>query len=111
MPNLVPLLLVSAVIGAVPDSADYFKITVVDQETGRGVPLDELRTVNNIRLYTDPAGVVAFYEPGLMEKRLFFHVSSHGYEFAKDEFGFRGARLQVKPGGSATLKISDHGQS
>jgi hypothetical protein len=83
----------------------YFEIHVIDQATGRGVPLVQLKTVNNISYYTDSAGRVAFHEPGLMNQRVFFHVSSHGYEFAKDGFGYRGTRLQVTPGGKATLKI------
>ncbi len=98
-------LLASAVVTAVPGSGDYFKIRVVDRQTGRGVPLVELRTVNNVRLYTDSAGVVAFHEPGLMNTRVFFRVASHGYEFAKDGFGYPGVQLQVTPGGSAELKI------
>jgi len=100
-----PLMLVSLFVAAVPEPSDYFKITVVDDQTGRGVPLVELRTVNNIRYYTDSAGVVAFHEPGLMGSRMYFGVSSHGYEFAKDGFGYAGTRLQVTPGGSAVLKI------
>ena len=84
---------------------DYFTIQVVDGVTGRGVPLVELKTVNNIRLYTDSAGIAAFYEPGLMDQTVFFHVSSHGYEFPKDGFGYRGKRLTIRPGGKATLKI------
>jgi hypothetical protein len=32
-------------------------------------------------------------------------VKSHGYEFRKDGFGIRGIALDVKPGGSAQLKI------
>ena len=86
-------------------AADYFCIQVVDDETGRGVPLVELTTVNNIRYYTDSAGIVAFHEPGLMDQSVFFHVKSHGYEFPKDGFGYRGQRLKVTPGGEATLKI------
>jgi hypothetical protein len=83
----------------------YFKIQVVDEQTGRGVPLVELRTVNNIRYYTDSGGIVAFYEPGLMNQKVFFCVESHGYEFPKDGFGFRGRSLDVTSGGSAVLKI------
>ena len=82
-----------------------FEIVVVDSQTGRGVPLVELRTVNNIRYYTDSAGVVAFFEPGLMNSNVFFHVASHGYEFPKDGFGFRGKALRVTPGGSVRLEI------
>ncbi|MEE3365750.1 MAG: hypothetical protein VX304_08890, partial [Planctomycetota bacterium] len=83
----------------------YFEIQVVDAATGRGVPLVELRTVNGISHQTDSAGRIAFHEPGLMNQRVFFHVSSHGYEFPNDGFGYRGTRLQVVPGGKATLKI------
>jgi hypothetical protein len=36
---------------------------------------------------------------------VFFFVESHGYEFPKDGFGFRGTRLKTMPGGSAVLKI------
>ena len=86
-------------------AADAFAIQIVDDETGRGVPLVELRTVHNMRYYTDSAGLVAFDEPGLMNQRVYFHVSSHGYEFPKDKFGYRGAALSVTPGGQATLKI------
>jgi len=87
------------------DETPYFEIQALDEATGRGVPLVELRTVNNISYHTDSAGRVAFLEPGLMNQRVFFHVSSHGYEFARDAFGYRGTRLQVTPGGKATLKI------
>jgi len=83
----------------------YFKIQVVDDQTGRGVPLVELTTVNDLRYYTDSAGVVAFYEPGLMSQVVYFKVASHGYEFPADGFGFRGARLKAEPGGKATVKI------
>jgi hypothetical protein len=82
-----------------------FAITIVDEETGRGVPLVELQTVNNIRYYTDSNGVVAFDEPGLMTQTVFFHIKSHGYEFPKDGFGYRGKALAIAPGGKAELKI------
>jgi hypothetical protein len=83
----------------------YFKIQVVDRQTERGVPLVQLRTVNNIRYYTDSNGIVAFCEPGLMDREVFFFVESHGYEFPKDGFGFRGTRLKIEPGSSAVIKI------
>ena len=83
----------------------YFKIQVVDRQTGRGVPLVELRTTNNARYYTDSNGIVAYYEPGLMDREVFFFVESHGYEFPKDGFGMNGTRLKTSPGGSAVIKI------
>jgi hypothetical protein len=87
------------------NSPSQFQITVVDEQTGRGVPLVELRTVNRVRLYTDSNGVVAFDEPGLMNQRVFFFVQSHGYEFPKDYFGYRGVALDIRAGGSARLTI------
>jgi len=99
-----PTFLVAAVLAAEPEKP--FAINVVDAQTGRGVPLVELRTVNGIRLVTDSNGVVAFREPGLMNEAVFFTVSAHGYEHPKDGFGFRGKKLDVAPGGSATLKVN-----
>jgi len=69
------------------------------------VPLVELRTVNEIRYYTDSNGVVAFCEPDLMNQTVFFHIRSHGYEFPKDGFGYCGKALKATEGGSAQLKI------
>ncbi len=83
----------------------YFGIHVVDEETGRGVPLIELRTVNDIRSVTDNAGWIAFLEPGLMEREVFFYVSGPGYEKNKDGFGYVGVRLTTKAGETTTVKI------
>ena len=82
-----------------------FRIEVVDDETGRGVPLVELRTVNQIRYVTDSNGIVAFDEPGLLGLKVYFSIKSHGYEFPKDGFGYRGKALETKPGGEVKLKI------
>jgi hypothetical protein len=86
-------------------SSRPFKIEVVDNETGRGVPLVELRTVNQIRFITDSNGIVAFDEPGLLGLKVFFHIRSHGYEFPKDGFGNRGRAIETEAGGSARIKI------
>jgi hypothetical protein len=86
-------------------SNKYFKIQVVDRQTGRGVPLVELRSTNNTRYFTDSNGIVAYFEPGLMDAEVFFFVESHGYEFPKDGFGISGTRLKTSPGGSAIIKI------
>ncbi len=87
------------------DQKQYFAIQVVDEETRRGVPLVQLRTTNDIAYYTDSNGLVAFYEPGLMDQTVFFHVKSDGYEFVRDGFGIRGKALAIKPGEKATLRI------
>ncbi len=83
----------------------YFAIEVVDDQTGRGVPMVELQTTSSVRYYTDSNGLAAFDEPGLMGKRVWFAVSAHGYEFAADGFGMRGVALEAKPGGSVKLRI------
>ena len=65
-----------------------FRIQVVEEGTGRGVPLVELKTVNQIRYVTDSNGIVAFDEPGLFNRKVFFSIRSHGYEVEKDGFGY-----------------------
>ncbi|HOD81598.1 MAG: hypothetical protein BWX88_02971 [Planctomycetes bacterium ADurb.Bin126] len=113
--RVVALSLVTALIAAASPAAEApapattpiqpFKIQVVDDQTARGVPLVELKTTNQDRWYTDSAGYVAFNEPGLMNRKVFFTVTSHGYQFPKDGFGMAGRALDVKPGGAAVLRI------
>jgi hypothetical protein len=97
--------LLAAIAAAPAPASAPFAVTVVDEATGRGVPLVELRTVNEIRYVTDSQGVAAVDEPGLMGLDVFFHVKSHGYEYPRDRFGYRGKALKVTQGGSATLKV------
>ena len=87
-------------------TAEPFAIQVVDEQTGRGVPLVELETVNNVVFLTDSAGWVALAEPGLMDREVFFHLRSPGYAFAKDGFDYTGAKLETKSGGTATVKAT-----
>ena len=87
------------------EPAQYFEIQVIDGQSGRGVPLVELETVNHLRLLSDSAGRIAFYEPGLMNQRVFFQVHSDGYAFPKDGFGYAGMRLETKPSGSGIVRL------
>jgi hypothetical protein len=105
--NALPLLLLLALADdAGPGLARKpFAIRVVDQASGRGVPLVELKTTDAARFYTDNAGLVAFDEPGLMGAEVYFAVQSHGYEVPADGFGNRGVRLRPQPGGEATIPI------
>lgn len=82
-----------------------FAIQVIDDESGRGVPLVELRTVNDVSYWTDSAGYVAINEPGWVGQSVFFFVSSHGYEYPADGFGYRGLRLNVQPNQQAVIKL------
>jgi hypothetical protein len=85
--------------------SSYFAIEVIDEQTGRGVPMVELQTTNGAGYYTDSNGLIAFYEPGLMNKKVFFGVAAHGYEFPPDGFGIRGVVLETKSGRSERIKI------
>ena len=98
------IFLATLLMGAAPAEAP-FAITVIDAETGRGVPLVELRTVHGVRFFTDSNGVAAFHEPGLMGLDVFFFVRSHGYDFPTDGFGQQGKALHVTPGGTAKLTV------
>ncbi len=82
-----------------------FKIQVVDEQTGRGVPLVELKTTDATVYYTDSNGIVAYDEPGLMNQDVYFSLKSHGYEFPKDMFGNRGKAFKTVPGGNAKISI------
>jgi hypothetical protein len=83
----------------------YFAIEVVDAATGRGVPLVELETVDHQKFVTDSSGLIAVDEPDLLGQSVFFHVRSHGYEFAKDGFGIAGKALNVRSGGRERLEL------
>ena len=88
-----------------PSAQTYFGIHLVDDQTGRGVPMVELKTTSGACYYTDSAGWVAFYEPGLMNRTVWFGISSHGYDFPKDGFGNRGLKLEARPGTTIEVKI------
>ena len=83
----------------------YFGIQMVDDETGRGVPLVELRTVNQIFAISDSGGWVAFCEPELMDRDVYFSIAAPGYEHAADGFGNRGEMLRATTGSSAVIRL------
>jgi len=87
------------------NSNEYFTFRIIDLETGRGVPLVELKTNNKITYYTDNNGIIAFYEPDLMNQEVYFHIKSHGYEYKADFLGYRGLAVKTIPGDSALIKI------
>lgn len=103
---LSPASLALALLFATPAATEYFTIRVVDAETGRGVPLVELETVHHNLYVTDSNGVIAFHEPGLMDREVWFFIRSHGYQYPADGFGYRGTRLTPAAGGNVTLQIN-----
>jgi len=105
-----PQVLIAALLALAPLSAHaqpsrYFRVQVVDEATNRGVPLVELKTTSNSRFITDSNGLAAIDAPELMGQKVYFSVSSHGYEHGADMFGSRGEALDVKAGGSAQIKL------
>lgn len=94
-------------LAAVPGASwavEPCRIEITEQGSGWPVPLVELRTTHHTRFVTDNAGVIALDAPELMGRETWFDVLGHGYEAAKDGFGFRGVRLTPHPG--KTLKVS-----
>ncbi|GEP44676.1 hypothetical protein BGE01nite_39670 [Brevifollis gellanilyticus] len=99
------LSVLALMLPAFASAADPFAIHVIDESTGRGVPLVTLTTTNHIAHITDSAGWIAFNEPGLMEREVFFHVVSPGYAAGKDGFGYAGVRLTPKAGATVEVKV------
>jgi hypothetical protein len=90
---------------ALTTAAKPFGIHVIDDATARGVPLVELKTTSQLRLYTDSAGWIAIDDPALLNHRVYFAVSSHGYEFPADGFGSHGIALDLTDGGEKEIRI------
>lgn len=86
-------------------SSNYFGIHVIDAASSRGLPLVRTRTVNAITQYTDSGGWIAFNEPGLMDREVWFEFDSDGYERPTDGFGMRGATLKTTPGTTTTVTL------
>lgn len=82
------------------------RIQIIDAENGWAVPLVELRTTNNVRFYSDNAGVIAFDLRELMGVPTWFSVEGHGYAVTPDGFGFRGVRLIPESGKTLTVKVN-----
>jgi hypothetical protein len=87
------------------EQALHFIVRVTDEATGRGVPLVELKLPNEVKYWTDSAGIAALREPSFTSREVFVQVSSHGYEFPKETFLGRGVNLTLKPGGRAEIQV------
>jgi hypothetical protein len=90
---------------AVSPKSDYFVIHVVDEHTGRGVPLVELELTNAVKYWTDSAGVAAINEPALQGHEVFLAIRSHGYEFPQETLMGRGTFVKIEPGTKKELRI------
>ena len=85
--------------------AEPYGIQVVDRQTGRGVPLVVFESVDRVRMVTDSDGWVAIDNPQWMGRDIFFTISSDGYQFPADGFGFRGRKFAIAPGGRQKIEI------
>jgi hypothetical protein len=103
--RFLPLSIALALASSVLAEEKPFAIQIVDEATGRGVPLVELETMDNQLWMTDSAGRVAFREPGQMNIPVWFSMRSHGYHFPTDGFGMTGQRFTTQPGEHAVLKV------
>jgi hypothetical protein len=101
-----PVLAALLLAPAAPPNAPWAEVRVTDAATGRGVPLVELTTVNGTKFVTDNAGRVAFQEPGLMGRELWFDVQGHGYGAKKDGFGFAGVKVTPEAGKVAEIMLT-----
>lgn len=97
---LSPIVLLSEVIASQP-----CRIEVVDRENGWPVPLVELRTVHQVSLVTDNAGVVAIDQPDLMGRKVWLSIKAHGYELPEDGFGYRGVGVIPAPGKTIRIEL------
>lgn len=98
------LCLMALIRPGVSEESQYFGIQVID-ENGRGVPLVELTTVNEIVGVTDNAGWMAFDEPGMMGRDVCWTVSGPGVERSKDGFGYASFRAIAEAGKTVKLEV------
>jgi hypothetical protein len=87
------------------EADEPMELVVVDASTGRGIPLVELVTVDDVVSVTDSAGRVALDEPELAGQTIFLKPRSPGYECARDGFGIEGVRVVVRPGGTFEIRL------
>lgn len=94
-----------SIASAAAYGAEPFRIEVVDKENGWPVPLVELRTTHQVSFFTDNAGLVAIDEPDLLDREIWFSVSSDGYQVKPDGFGSVGTRVKVESGKKHRIEI------
>jgi hypothetical protein len=110
MPRLlIALALMSFALAAVArgePATKPFAIHLIDEKTGRGVPLVYLTTTYKQTYVTDSNGYVAFDEPGLMTgDEVWFDIKSYGYESPVGLLDYHGVALKPTAGGAAEVKL------
>jgi hypothetical protein len=92
-------------------AAPYFRISIVDGETVRGVPLVLLRTGDYLEQYSDSAGNIAFYEPGLMDQPVWFSVLADGYNVSESTAANPTVQVYEDPYDSGVVLVTTTGAS
>lgn len=94
------------ITGSCRGAAPYW-VRVVDADTGRGVPLVELLTLNAVAFWTDSNGVAVIDDPAFEGHDVAFLIHSDGYEFPRKLMieGDSGQILHVQAGAHDVLKI------
>src|SRR5437867_2545406 len=83
----------------------FFVVRIVDEQTGRGVPLVELKLSNEVKYWTDSAGVAAIDEPSLRGQTVFLEIRSDGYEYPNEMPFGRGVIVTFEPGKLRQFKV------
>ena len=105
--RLVTVMIVASLLSscAIGRTSNYFIVHVIDEQTGRGVPLVELKLPNEVKYWTDSAGVAALDEPSLGEDEVFLRIRSHGYEYPHETPFGRGVNVKVVPGETQEISV------
>src|SRR5262249_43746236 len=83
----------------------YLEIVCRDAVTGALLSGVELTTRNGIVHVSDANGVIAFYEPGLMGRSVFFRIAKPGYTYAPSGFPTPGGLLPTVEGLRLDLRL------
>ncbi|MEQ1502724.1 MAG: hypothetical protein ABMB14_10870, partial [Myxococcota bacterium] len=89
---------------SIASAAQPFAIRAVDRATGAVAPCVHLTTIDLQEFVTDEAGLIAFDEPGLMDREVWFTVSGGG-SVPADFFGYRGVTLTPRAGRTAEIEV------
>ncbi len=98
-------------VPSVQMSFQPFTITLLDSVTHEPLPLVKIMTTNKVIYYSDLAGRVAFYEPGIMTQDVFIFFDGKDYRMEPDFFGNRGKGLTMSRGGSARVYLPRNADS
>ncbi|MBL9113624.1 MAG: hypothetical protein JNJ83_01360 [Verrucomicrobiaceae bacterium] len=80
-------------------------VQVVDETSGRGIPMVVLSANNGATWVTDNAGWACVDEPDLQGQPIYLTAVSPGYVYPKDSAGFSGTEVKVEAGGTVVLKM------